>query len=343
MMKASVFVAESWEEKELKNLLGDRLAFTFFQDPLNKDRIPNDTEADILAVFVDSHIDADVIAAFPNLKLIATRSTGFDHIDLVAAKARGITVSNVPSYGENTVAEHAFGLLLALSKRIYDGFDQIREKSDYDPHKLRGFDLMGKTLGVIGTGRIGKHAIKIGKGFGMRIIAYDPMPDQAYAAAEGFSYQSLEELLGTSDVITIHVPYIAAMEGNPGTHHLINLASLSHMKPGLVLVNTSRGAVVETEALVRGLKDKTLGGVCLDVFEEEGGVKDEIDLLVSGKVSEHDIKTMLMNHALVDMPNVIITPHSAFNTKEALERILHTTIENIEGFLEGAPKHTITS
>lgn len=341
MHKTAIFVTEAWEEEALQKAMGDTLDFSFYKTPLNKDHIPDDRSAEILAVFVDSNIDRAVFDAFPNLKFIATRSTGFDHIDLVTAKEKGVVVSNVPSYGENTVAEHAFALLLSLSKRIYDGFDQIRERSDYDPFKLRGFDLLGKTLGVVGTGRIGRHAIKIGKGFGMHIIAYDPFPNTALAAEEGFSYKSLEELLGESDVITIHVPYIPPKEGNTGTHHLLNRENLARIKTGAVLVNTSRGAVVETEALVVGLKTGRLGGVCLDVFEEESGVKDEIDLLVSGKIKEHDLKTVLMNHILVDMPNVIITPHSAFNTKEALERILGTTIENIEGFLAGTPRNTV--
>ncbi len=341
MYKTAVFVTEAWEEEALQKALGDKLHFSFYNTPLTKDHLPDDRSAEILAVFVDSKIDRAVFDAFPNLKFIATRSTGFDHIDLVAAKEKGVLVSNVPSYGENTVAEHAFALLLSLSKRIYDGFDQIRERSDYDPFKLRGFDLLGKTLGVVGTGRIGRHSIKIGKGFGMRIVAYDPFPNTALAEEEGFSYRTLDELLGESDVVTIHVPYISAKEGDVGTHHLLNRENLAHIKTGAVLVNTSRGAVVETEALVVGLKTGRLGGLCLDVFEEEGGVKDEIDLLVSGKINEHDIKTVLMNHILVDMPNVIITPHSAFNTKEALERILSTTIENMEGFLAGTPKNTV--
>ncbi|HEX9609005.1 MAG TPA: NAD(P)-dependent oxidoreductase [Candidatus Paceibacterota bacterium] len=339
-LKLSFFAGEEWEKAYVgkhKELSGADVEVTFFDHILDAAHIPEDTSADAISVFVDSKIDSAVIEKFPNLKLIATRSTGFDHIDLASAKARNIVVSTVPGYGANTVAEHAFGLLLALSKRIYDGYEQVRETGSFDPHALRGFDLLGKTLGVIGTGRIGRHSVQIGKGFGMKVIASDAFPDQAYAKEVGIEYKSLPEVLSESDIITIHVPYMKE------THHLINRETLSHAKAGMILINTSRGAVVETAALLEALKSGQVAGAGLDVLEEEGAIKDELNFLISGDPQCENLKTVLSNHVLIDLPNVIVTPHSAFNTKEALERIMDTTIGNIVGFASGEPKNLAES
>lgn len=335
-LKLAFFAREEWEKEYVQNHKGlaeSDVEVTFFDHILDAEHMPDDTSFDAVSVFVDSKLDRVVIDQFPNLKLIATRSTGFDHIDLPASKERNIVVSSVPGYGANTVAEHAFGLLLALSKRIYDGYEQVRETGKFDPHALRGFDLMGKTLGVIGTGRIGRHSVNIGKGFGMKIIAHDAFPDAEYAKDAGIRYLDLPELLSESDVATIHVPYMEA------THHLINKEMLSHAKKGLVLINTSRGAVVETEALLGALQSEQLGGAGLDVLEEEGAIKDELNFLVSGDPQCENLKTVLASHVLIDLSNVIVTPHSAFNTKEALERIMDTTIENVIGFAKGEPKN----
>lgn len=336
MTKATFFITEDWEQERIhQSSLVHEAELSFVKGPLDAEHIPENTDAEIVSVFVDAHIDTPVLEKFPALKHIAARSTGFDHIDLAAAKSRGISVSNVPAYGECTVAEHAFALLLSLSKRIYDGFDQIREHNDFDPFKLRGFDLEGKTLGVIGTGRIGKHAVKIGKGFGMRIICFDTMPNEQFAQEEDVVYLPLEEVLAQSDVVTIHVPYL------PATHHLINSNNIERIKKGAVLINTSRGAVVETQALVGALQSGRLGGAGLDVLEEEAPMRDELHFLMSGSTEEHDLKVLLMEHILIDMPNVIITPHSAFNTKEALERIVDTTIENILAYIRGTSQNLV--
>jgi D-lactate dehydrogenase len=337
MTTIAFFYTEDWEKERIQaSALAKEAELTFVKGPLDAEHIPEKTDAEIVSVFVDAHIDASVLEKFPTLKHIAARSTGFDHIDLAAAKARGITVSNVPAYGECTVAEHAFALLLALSKRVYDGFDQIREHNDFDPHKLRGFDLYGKTLGVVGTGRIGRHSVKIGKGFGMKVVCFDTRPDEQFAQQEGITYLPLDDLLAQSDIVTLHVPYM------PATHHLINTKNIEDIKKGAVLINTSRGAVVETQALVGALQSGRLGGAGLDVLEEEAPMRDELHFLMSGTTEGHDLKVLLMEHALIDMPNVIITPHSAFNTKEALERILDTTVENILAYIKGAPQNLVS-
>lgn len=336
MEKILFYISEPWEREQIEaSGLSQKATLSFIDGPLDADHLPDARDATILSVFVNSRITKEVIDAFPSLRLIATRSTGFDHIDQAACAARSIAIQNVPGYGSNTVAEHAFGLLLALSKRICDGWEQTRERTDFNPTRLRGFDLYEKTLGVIGTGRIGKHAVKIGKGFGMKVIAYDAFADQAFAAAEGITYLPLPELLTQADVLTIHVPYI------PETHHLINRDNIGTIKRGAVLINTSRGAVVDTEALVVGLTSGVLRGVGLDVLEEEDALKDEAQLLASGKAGEHNLKVLLANHVLVDMQNVIVTPHSAFNTVEALARIVQTTIENIDGYLAGTAQNIV--
>lgn len=335
MSKIAFFEIEDWEISYLeKRLSGVNLEF--YKEKLNKDALPQNKDAEIISVFVGSKIDFGVISAFLNLKLITTRSTGFDHIDLAAAKAKNIKVGYVPGYGDNTVAEFAFGLILTLSRKIYKAYDRIRETSSFSLDGLRGFDLKGKTIGIVGTGRIGCEMIKIANGFGMNVLAYDAFPKEELCAQLGFKYVSFDELLAQSDIVSLHVPY--AKE----THHLINSQNIGKLKKSALLINTSRGPVVETEALVKALNEGILGGAGLDVLEEEGVIQDERQLVLYGHPEEHNLKTVLANHVLIDMPNVVITPHNAFNTKEALQRILDTDIENIKEFLEkGGAKYPV--
>jgi D-lactate dehydrogenase len=219
--------------------------------------------------------------------------------------------------------------MLNLMRKIYYAIDQIKETESFDLKNLRGEELYGKTLGVIGTGKIGKEVIKLAKAFGMNILAYDAFPDENFAKEYNVTYTSLEELLKNSDVITIHVNL------NPSTYHLINKENIKLIRPGAYLINTARGGIVETEALLYALKDGILKGAALDVLEEETEIKEELELLVKQEIKEDEIKTLWQNHILMKMPNVLITPHNAFNSKEAIERILTTTIENIKKFLEG--------
>lgn len=333
-MKIGFFEIEEWEAEYLKEKLdGNETSFTSAK--LEEGNVDLAKDRETISIFTGSKINSDVLAALPNLKLIATRTTGFDHIDLEAAKAKGIMVCSVPSYGENTVAEFAFGLLLNVSRKIYKAFDRIRETGSYNLEGLRGFDLKGKTFGVIGTGRIGQCSMKIANGFGMNVIAFDAFPRGELQEQLNFKYVPMEEVLRSSDVITIHVPYL------PSTHHLINKNNIGQIKKGAVLINTARGAVVETDALIQGLKDGTLGGAGLDVLEEEGPTQDELDFLINGHPNEANMRTVLENNALVDMDNVVITPHNAFNTKEALLRILDTTAENITKFAGGQAQNVV--
>lgn len=333
-MNIIYFFKEPWEKEFAeKKLSGD--AMTFYEGGIAEHTDVTDPNAEIISIFVDSHIGAPELDRFPNLKLIATRSTGYDHIDLAEAAKRGITVANVPSYGENTVAEFAMGLLLALSRRIIDADERVRKTGAFSQEGLKGFDLKGKTIGIIGVGRIGSHMIRMARGFDMHVIAYDVKPDEALAEELGFSYVTLPELFASSDIISLHVPL------NPHTHHLINMENINDLKKGVRIVNTSRGAVIETDALIEGLRRGIVEGAALDVLEEEGDLGDELELLASEHPNAEGLKTALENHFLIHHPRVIVTPHVAFNTDEAVRRIVGTTIDNIVAFTNGKPKNLV--
>ncbi len=334
-MKIHFFSGEAWEEKFVRERLPDA-EILFHDKPLSAYPDLTDPEATVICAFMNSPIGEAELSRFPSVKLIATRSTGYDHIDLAAAKAQGVTVANVPFYGENTVAEFAFALLLALSRRIIDADERVRETGTFSQDNLRGFDLYGKTLGVIGCGHIGAHVIRMGNGFGMKVIGFDPVCDEAHAKEMGVVLVSLDELLTTSDIITVHVPY------NEHTHHLLNKENMSRIKKGAYLINTARGAVVETEALVMALTEGILAGAGLDVLEEEGDLSEEATLLAAPHPKESELKIALENHYLIRHPRVIVTPHIAFNTTEAVERILQTSVENIQQFSAGTPLNTVS-
>lgn len=301
------------KQKEVMETLLPGLDVSYYEEKLCSESVIKVLDAEIISVFIDSNVSKEVIDALPNLKLISTRSTGFDHIDVLYAKLKGIAVVSVPAYGSRTVAEFAFGLILALSRKLYDASMRIKMKMSYDISAFQGFDLYGKTLGVIGTGRIGKNSVLIGKGFGMKIIATDVYRDLEFAKENDVEYVSLEKLLSLSDVITVHAPY------NPSTHHLINGQNIDKIKRGAVLVNTARGEIVETDALVKALQSGILSGAGLDVLEKDNKA----------------------NQLLIDMPNVIVTPHIAFSSREAIAEIIKTTADNILSFINGTPKNIV--
>ncbi len=332
-MKVTFFEIEDWEKEHLvKELQG--FEAVFFPEKLSLENAHLAKDCQAISIFTDSQVDAALLDQLRSLKLIATRSTGFDHISLAETKKRGIVVCNVPTYGENTVAEHTFGLILNLSRKIYQSIASVREKG-FIPDGLRGFDLKGKILGIVGTGHIGQHVARIANGFQMNVIAFDAFPDKKLAKSLGFTYVTLEELLKQSDIITLHVPY------NPHTHHLINMQNIGMVKKGAYIINTARGGIIETSALVKALDEGIIAGAGLDVLEEECYIKEEREMLVKGFAAKCDVKTLLQNHMLMERENVIITPHNAFNSTEALERILHTTIENIKAFVKKKPINTV--
>jgi D-lactate dehydrogenase len=333
-MKIVYFSREDWEEDFVKKQLPQK-DIIFFEGTIQDSPTYKDKDADTICVFVKSTIGKEEMDRFPNLKFIATRSTGFDHIDLKEAWKRGIIVSNVPFYGANTVAEHAFALLLNLSRRIYESYERVLEEGRFSPEGLRGFDIKGKTIGVVGTGNIGAHTIEMAHGFGMKIVAFDIKKNEELEKKFGVVYLKLDELLEQSDIISLHAPY------NKRTHHMINSNNIWNIKKGAYLINTARGGLVETRALITALEEEVLAGVGLDVLEEEGYMEDDTQLLVKKHPNPESLQVLLANQYLIDHPRVIITPHNAFNTKEAIERIVSTTIENIQAFEKSEPINVV--
>jgi D-lactate dehydrogenase len=286
-----------------------------------------------LSVFIYSHVTREVLDALPELKFIATRSTGFDHIDVEACRSRGIAVSNVPSYGENTVAEHTMALLLMLSRKVHQSVLQVRS-GRVDLAELTGFDLQGKTIGVIGAGHIGLHVIRIARGFGMRVLAFDVRRDPFLADLLGFEYATMDRLLDESDIVTLHSPL------TDKTHHLLGREQFARMKPGAMIVNTARGGLIDTDALVEALESGKLGGAGLDVLEGEELIKEEKQLLQQPLDVER-LRMAVRNRVLLARDDMVFTPHNAFNSREALVRILEVTLANLEAFRAGQPAHRL--
>ncbi|MEK9152808.1 MAG: NAD(P)-dependent oxidoreductase [Patescibacteria group bacterium] len=332
-MRIAFFEIEDREKGYLtKALAGHELSF--FDGTLDAASAARAAEAEAVSVFIYSRVDSEALTKMPKVKLVTTRSMGFDHIDLKACKAKGIVVARVPAYGERTVAEHAFALILALSRKIFLAYERT-EKGIFDYHGLQGFDLFGKTIGIVGGGKIGMNVARIARGFDMKIVVSDPFPKPELAKEVGFEYAPFEELLGRADVVTMHAPYM------PVTHHMINEKTIRLMKRGAILVNTARGALIDTKALLTALQEGILSGAGLDVLEEECFVKEEAELMTKDFPNKCDLGTIVRNHMLIARNDVVITPHIAFNSREAVERILATTVENISGFAAGKPINAV--
>jgi len=327
------FELEDWEQKYVwRKLRGNNLKS--IKGHLASDNISQAADAEILSVFIYSKIGGKELASFPKLRMIATRSTGFDHIDVKACAARGIAVCNVPSYGSETVAEHTMALILALSKKLVPSIEKTR-RGDFTLDGLRTFDLEKKVLGIVGLGKIGSHTAKMARSFGMKVIACSPDTEPALAQKLHCKLVSFDELLATSDVISLHAPM------TPETKHMVNAETVAKMKDGVILVNTARGGLVDAKALVVALDSGKIAAAGLDVLEEECNIKEERQILSPQFAGECDLKTVLANHMLLNKPNVIVTPHNAFNSSEALQRILDTTVENIKAFEAGKPTNTV--
>ncbi|MFW5853604.1 MAG: NAD(P)-dependent oxidoreductase [Patescibacteria group bacterium] len=333
-MKIAYIFREDWEKDYITKLLNEESEIKFIAE-LNELSESEQKEVEILSLFIKTPIGPAELEKLPNLKMIAVRATGFDHIDIEACREKNITVSTVPTYGQHTVAEFTFALLLNLSRKIYDSYKRISETGNFSQNNLRGFDLEDKTLGVIGTGKIGLNVVKIALGFEMKVLAYDPFPKEEVASQLGFTYTDLDSVLNQSDILTLHAPY------NQETHHLINSQNINQIKPGAYLINTARGGLIETQALITALKNEIIIGAGLDVLEEEGLVGEDIELLEKPHPETETLRTLLSNHYLIDHPRVIITPHNAFNTQESLQRILETTASNITNFIQNNPQNTV--
>lgn len=330
-MKIYVFDVENWEAGAFDRLHSEHeIAFT--SESLRPENASRYADAEAVSTFIYSSLDQDVLAEMPKLELIASRSTGVDYIDTDRCRERGITVSNVPDYGRATVAEHVFALLLTISHRMEDAVQRTR-RGDFNAGGLRGFDLRGKTLGVVGTGDIGRAVIAIARGFGLEVLAFDVKPDPHAAREQGFTYVALDELLARSHVITLHVP------GNEKTRNMIASEQFERMREGVILINTARGSIVDHQALARALVEGKVAAAGLDVLPEEPVVREEAELLRSVYESRHDLNNLLAGQVLIHLRNVVVTPHNAFNTREAVERILETTVDNLAAYADGRPRN----
>ena len=335
MLKTSVafFETTEKEKKYLKKKFDKSFELFFYPEVLNETNSNLIAKVNILSPFIYSNLNSKVLGKAKKLKLIATRSTGYNHVDIKKAQSRNISVATVPYYGENTVAEHTFALMLALSRNIHKAYVRTT-RNDFALAGLQGFDLKGKTLGVIGAGSIGVHVIKIAKGFGMKVITHDPKPNHILTELLDFRYVALEELLTNSDIITIHCPY------NQHTHHLINMNNIQLIKKGTLFINTARSGIIEPQALYYAIDNNIFGGAGLDVFEGEELIKEENQMLTKNVAVEH-LEALLRRNILLRRENVIITPHMAFDSVEAVERIMDTTVENIKSFLTGKNYHKV--
>lgn len=316
MIKVAMFDAKPYDIDSFESLRGENIKIKYFDTKLTADTAELAKGYDAVIVFVNDTVDADVIDLLSSfdVELIALRCAGFNNVNLKAAKDK-IKVIRVPAYSPHAVAEHALGMLLTSVRRIHKAY--IRSKDfNFSLNNLTGFNLNGKTMGVIGTGKIGKVFCEICKGFGMKVIAYDIYPDESLDV----EYTDLNTLFSKSDVISLHCPLTKE------NYHMIDKNAIDTMKKGVILINTSRGSLVDAEALLDGIKDKKIGGACLDVYEEESDLFFEDN---SGHIVHDDILARL-----ISMPNVLITSHQAFLTKEALENIAETTLGGINDYFE---------
>lgn len=323
-MRVAVFSTRAYDRSSLTEANAAGLHELVFLDvALDEQTAPLARGFPAVCPFVNDHVDAAVLGALHagGTRLLALRSAGFNHVDLEAADRLGLTVLRVPAYSPHAVAEHTVALILTLNRKIHRAFNRVREQN-FSLDGLMGFDLFGKTVGVVGTGKIGTIVARILTGFGCRMVAYDPV-ENPECTALGVRYMSFDELLASSNIITLHCPL------TPTTRHLINSPALSKTKLGVMLVNTSRGAIVDTRAVIRALKSGRLGSLAIDVYEEEG---DLFFRDLSEQVITDDVFARLLT-----FPNVLITAHQAFFTREAVKSIAETTVSNITDFQRGTP------
>lgn len=312
---------------------GSKFKVLFFDEPIGKIPAYEYKSAEVISIYTTSHVDQTILSHMPKLRLIACRSTGFDNVDAKAAKKHNVTICNVPAYGQTTVAEYAIMLMLMMARKMPAVLSSV-EDGQIEYKKLTGFTLHGKTLGVVGTGKIGQAVIATARAIGMHIIAFDPFPNIEAARKLGFSYVKLPELLAGADIVTLHAPL------TPENKHLISKKQLEQMKQRAILINTARGELVDTVALIEALRSKHIAGAALDVIEGERTMdaNTEHDLL---RADEKVLFEIAEIDLLSKMNNVILSPHNAFNSAEALHIIRKTTAENITGFLAGKPQNVV--
>ena len=325
MLHVAVYDTKPYDREFLPAAVGSNgIHWQFHEFRLSAETVSTAAGADAVCVFVNDRVDVAVIQALAKVKvrLIALRCAGFNNVDLNAAKSAGLPVVRVPAYSPHAVAEHTVALLLALNRRIHRAYNRVRELN-FSLAGLVGVNVHGKTIGIVGTGKIGKIAAQIFGGFGATVLAYDPFADQNWANQNRVTYTNQASLLAASDIVSLHVPLL------PETQHLLNAATFAQMKRGVIILNTSRGKLIDTRALIQSLKSGQVGGVALDVYEEEEGIFFE-DL--SGRVLQDDMLSRLLT-----FPNVLITSHQGFLTREGLSEIARVTTGNILKLASGEP------
>ncbi len=328
-MRVAVFSSKSYDRQFLDAANAAKHQLIYLEPRLDASTAIAADGAEAVCAFVNDHPDAEVLAILANqgVRLLALRCAGFNNVDLAAAKSLGIEVARVPEYSPYSVAEHAVAMILTLNRKIHRASARVRE-GNFALEGLLGFDLHGKTVGVVGTGKIGYCFIRIMAGFGCKVLAFDPYPDERSIAA-GAEYVELPELLRNSDIISLHCPL------TPQTHHLIDEKAIKLMRRGAMLINISRGGIIDTRAVIRGLKSGIIGSLGLDVYEEEDNLFFH-DL--SNTVIHDDVFARLLT-----FPNVVVTGHQAFFTQEALSEIAKITIENISSFeANGKAAHPVS-
>ena len=331
-MNIVVFETETWAQKTWQRIKGDH-EVRLVEELLTSSNVDGYADAEVISTDL-SRLDAGILGQFEDLQIIAVRSTGVDKIDLSYCAAHGIMVCNVPDYAEIAVAEHVFALLLSISRHLSEAVERTR-KGIFSIDGLMGFDLYGKTLGIIGTGVIGRHVGKIARGFGMQVIAFDVKQDEQWAAANSIRYKSFQETLSMAEVITLHIPL------KPDTHQLLGDDQFAIMKEGAVIINTARGELIDNQAFLRALASGKISAAGLDVLPEEQAFLKGLEDPASLCEEENKKKILHANHALLQMPNVIVTPHCAFFTQEATRRIVNETIMNIEAFVHNEPRNAV--
>lgn len=322
-MKVAFFSTKSYDKEYFDRVNSDgHHQFTYFEAALNPATAALAKDHNAVCLFVNDKADKESLEQLSanNIKLIVLRCAGFNNVDLEAAHKKNIRIARVPAYSPEAVAEHAVALILTLNRKTHKAYNRIRE-GNFSLEKLIGYNLHGKNAGVVGTGKIGQAFCRIMLGFGCKILAYDKFPSEEMMKA-GVLYCSLDELLSQSDIISLHCPLL------PETHHLINKQSFSKMKKGVMLINTSRGAVIDTAAAIEALKNEQLGYFGIDVYEQE-------EKLFFRDLSERIIADDMISR-LISFPNVLITSHQGFFTKEALEQIATVTLKNLNDFEKGA-------
>jgi D-lactate dehydrogenase len=318
-MKIVFYDVQEYETEYLKKHVPDYLEQVYTEKSLHSQQDIEDgtQDAEILSVFITSNLNREMLSRFKNLKFILTRSVGFSHIDTEYCKEKGIKVYNTPHYGDSKIAEFTFGLLLGVGRKISQGAKAIKE-GDVNLNNFIGFELEGKTFGIIGLGAIGKKVAKIAEGFEMNVIVYDIYNDENYNCV------SLDDLFENADIISIHCPLTEE------TNHLLNEKSFNKMKNGVVILNTARGEIIDTKALVNALNDGKVAYAGLDVIEcEEITCNIKNTGFCTDCIKESCLRKYILNQRLLSYSNVLITPHIAYNSKEAIERILKITVENL--------------